>query len=49
MPKAMEEALRKQANEHKGWSRERKNAYIFGTMYKAGWRKGKKKDLKKLS
>jgi len=33
----MEKALRKEANKHKNWSRERKNAFIYGIMRKHGW------------
>ena len=43
MPKAMEEALKKEANKHKGWSQEKKNAYVYGRMRKTGWKpKGEK-------
>jgi hypothetical protein len=37
MPKAMEEALSREA-EKKGMTGERKNAYIYGAMRKAGWK-----------
>jgi len=44
MPKAMEAALKKEANKHKDWSRERKAAFIYGTMHnKTGWVRGKNK------
>jgi len=42
MPKEIEEKLRNEANK-KGLSEKRKNAYIYGTLYKLGWKKGKKK------
>lgn len=45
----MEEALKKSAKK-KGLTGERRNAYIFGTMMKSGWRpkrKAKKKTKKK--
>ena len=47
MPKAMEKKLRAEA-EKKGLSGKRKNAYIYGTMRKTGWRP-KKIRLKTLS
>lgn len=37
MPVEMERALRK-AGKKKGLSKERLNAYIYGTMRKAGWK-----------
>jgi hypothetical protein len=37
MPKKMEKALKKEAAK-KGLTGKRANAYIFGTMMKAGWR-----------
>jgi hypothetical protein len=45
MPKAMERKLKKQARK-KGLKGKRKNAYVYGTMRKSGWkpkRKGRKK------
>lgn len=42
MPVEMERALRK-AGKKKGLSKERLNAYIYGTMRKAGWEPGKGK------
>lgn len=42
MPKKMEEKLKKQANK-KGLSKERKGAYIYGTMRKSGWKPKKEK------
>ncbi len=46
MPKAMERKLKAQANKHKSWSKERKNAYVYGTMRKAGWRPSREKRKK---
>jgi len=36
MPKALEQKLKKEAKA-KGFSKERANAYIYGTMRKTGW------------
>ena len=38
MPKELEDKLKKQAGEHKGWSDEKKDAYVYGTMRKTGWK-----------
>ena len=38
MPKALEQKLRREANQHKGWSEERKDAYVFGTLRRTGWK-----------
>jgi len=43
MPKEMEDRLKKQAGEHKGWSDERKDAYVYGTMRKTGWKPDREK------
>lgn len=43
MPKKMEEALRREANKHRGWSKERKDKYVFGKMRKTGWTPKKEK------
>jgi hypothetical protein len=43
MPKAMEEALKRVANKHKGWSKERKNAFVYGIMRKRGWKPSREK------
>lgn len=37
MPKQLEEKLRRQADKHPAWSKERKDAYVFGTMRNTGW------------
>ena len=42
MPKAMEQALMREANK-KGLSKERTGAYVYGTMRKAGWKPKKRK------
>ena len=42
MPKKMEQKLRKQAKK-KGLKGKRKDAYIFGTMRKTGWKPKRKK------
>jgi len=42
MPKAMERALRKKAVKM-GLMGERKNAYIYGTMRKTGWKPKREK------
>ena len=41
MPKALEEKLNKEASS-KGLKGKRKNAYIYGTLRKTGWRPKKK-------
>ena len=47
MPKKLEKDLRKQANKHKDWSEERKNAYVYGTLRKTGWTPSTQKKKKK--
>jgi hypothetical protein len=37
MPKALEQKLKKEVA-GKNWSKERKNAYIYGTLRKTGWK-----------
>jgi hypothetical protein len=38
MPKKMERKLRAQVNKsHPSWSKERKDAYVYGTLRKTGW------------
>ena len=46
MPKKLEKALKKEA-EKKGLTGERKDAYIFGTMRKTGWKPEREKHSKK--
>lgn len=36
MPKALEERLKREAHK-KGLSKERTNAYVYGTLRKTGW------------
>jgi hypothetical protein len=39
MPKAAEDALKREANKHKGWSKERKNAFVYGILrHKFHWK-----------
>ena len=38
MPKQLEQQLKRQANKHKGWSKKRKNAYVYGALRKTGWK-----------
>lgn len=45
MPKAMERKLKKQAKK-KGLTGKRKNAYIYGTMRKTGWKPSREKARK---
>lgn len=42
MPIKMERALKRQASK-KGLKGKRKNAYVYGTMRKTGWKPSKKK------
>ena len=37
MPKELENKLKHQAS-NKNWSEERKNAYVYGTLRKKGWK-----------
>ena len=37
MPEELEKGLKRQVS-GKNWSEERKNAYIYGTMRKTGWK-----------
>ena len=43
MPLAEERALTKVANKHKDWSKERKQAFIYGIMRKHGWKPNREK------
>jgi len=43
MPEALERKLKAQASKHKGWSKERKNAYVYGTLRKTGWKPSREK------
>ncbi len=44
MPEAMERKLKAEAESHKGWSKERKDAYVYGTLRKTGWKPSREKD-----
>ncbi len=46
MPKALERKLRAQANKHKDWSDERKDAYVYGSLRKTGWTPSREKKHK---
>ena len=37
MPKELENRLKQQVS-NKNWSEEKKNAYIYGTLRKTGWK-----------
>ena len=37
MPKELENKLKQQVS-NKNWSEEKKNAYIYGTLRKTGWK-----------
>lgn len=43
MPKKMEKSLKKQARK-KGLKGKRKNAYVYGTMRKTGWKPKKERN-----
>jgi len=44
MPEKLERQLKAQvARKHPGWSKERKNAYIWGTLRKTGWKPSREK------
>ena len=40
MPKKLESILKRRAKKM-GFSKKRTGAYVYGTLYKMGWRKGK--------
>ncbi|HSE46802.1 MAG TPA: hypothetical protein VLA89_15895 [Gemmatimonadales bacterium] len=42
MPKELEEKLKREAKK-KGYSKERTDAYVYGTLRKTGWTPKKKK------
>ncbi len=44
MPKALEQKLERQVS-GKDWSQERKNAYIYGTLRKTGWKPRKQRSI----
>jgi hypothetical protein len=45
MPKELENRL-KQKVSNKNWSEEKKNAYIYGTLRKTGWKPSTQKAFK---
>jgi len=46
MPKKLEQKLKREAAK-KGWSKERQNAYVYGTLRKTGWTPSKVKKYHK--
>lgn len=47
MPEALERRLRVQVNRlHPNWSKERKDAYVYGTLRKTGWKPSNPKKKK---
>jgi hypothetical protein len=42
MPKELEQKLKKQVAKKK-WSEERKDAYVYGTLRKTGWKPSREK------
>jgi hypothetical protein len=38
MPKALEQKLKRKAASEPGWSKERENAYVYGTLRNTGWK-----------
>ena len=48
MPKALERKLKAQARK-KGFSGERLNAYVYGTLRKTGWKPSREKKSKSLA
>jgi len=46
MPKKMEEALKRSANK-KGLKGKRRDAYIYGTLRKSGWKPKRRKKKSK--
>lgn len=38
MPKELEDKLKREAGTHKDWSDERKDAYVYGSLRKTGWK-----------
>ena len=43
MPAAAEKALKAEAAKKKGWSKERKNAYVYGALRRMGWKPSREK------
>jgi len=47
MPEKLEKELKKKVAKKKRWSKERKNAYVYGTLRKTGWKPDHEKKKKK--
>jgi len=48
MPKKLERALRRRVNKkHPGWSKKRKDAYVYGALRKTGWEPKRRKRKRK--
>ena len=45
MPKELKEKLKRQVS-NKNWSEDRKNAYVYGTLRKTGWKPSTQKAFK---
>lgn len=44
MPKKLEQQLKREVNkEHPGWTQKHKDAYVYGTMRKTGWKPAREK------
>ena len=43
MPKKLEQKLKNEANKHKNWSEKKKDAYVYGTLRKTGWKPSREK------
>lgn len=43
MPKELEDKLKKEAGTHKDWTDERKDAYVYGSLRKTGWKPNREK------
>jgi hypothetical protein len=48
MPAVLERALKRKVAK-KGWSEERKDAYVYGTLRKTGWKPSTQKKKKEMS
>lgn len=49
MPKELENKLWKEANSHKNWTKEHKNAYVYKTLRNIGWKPQSNNKVKKLA
>ena len=43
MPKKLERKLKRQAAKKKGWSKKRKDSYVYGVLRKTGWKPPKER------